>query len=318
MARNRFDQFTKQFLTDALRPWGRVHGQREIVAGTLAADAEFLRSLSPSALGQRYGLLGRMARTSSLFEAFHQAPSPQEFLLCLAKWILWSRQRTRKKTRDLYGHLWLICGGRPSRVIRAFGWKPAVRWPAGVYQLSDNDAWHSKLVVVSELPCTRATLAVRLMGAGKTLRRAIDELARLDESAWERVMALPLVHELYWDIYDSPKQQRTREEEALMRATQQSFQHFQQRIRQEGIQEGIQEGVLQGKREGVLQGIQKGVLQGKREGVLMSIQTLCGALGIPFTPARKKRLQPLGEEELVVLLTALGTNQRWPSAQRRR
>jgi hypothetical protein len=275
-------------------------------------------------------LLGRMARASGLFEAFHQAPSQQDLLVCFAKWILWNQERARKTPSEPAGHLWIVCGGRPSRAIRAFGFTPAAGWPAGVYEISESWAGGVKLAVGSELPRTRATLAVRLMGSGKTLLWAIEELASLAESAWERVLALPLVYELYWQLWESPKEQRTREEEAIMRAAQQSFQQFQQRVRQEGmlqgkregVREGVlqgkREGVLQGKREGVLQGKREGVLQGKREGVLLSIQTLCGALGVPFTPARKKRLQPLGERELVAILTDLGTTQRWPSATRRR
>jgi hypothetical protein len=47
------------------------------------------------------------------------------------------------------------------------------------------------LMVLSELPRTRETLLLRLLGAGRNLRAAIADLLALPEGTWERTIAQP-------------------------------------------------------------------------------------------------------------------------------
>ena len=59
----------------------------------------------------------------------------------------------------------------------------------------ENPPLHcTRLVVVSELPVTRDTLLVRLLGAGSTLKHAIAELQALPAEAPERRLALPVCY----------------------------------------------------------------------------------------------------------------------------
>src|SRR6185503_7512061 len=74
----------------------------------------------------------------------------------------------------------------------------------------------TRIVVVSELPRTRDTLLVRLMGAGPTLKRAIFDIRALTPDAPERRLALPILERLRLEIPADPAKQTTIDREFLM------------------------------------------------------------------------------------------------------
>ena len=76
---------------------------------------------------------------------------------------------------------WLLCGGRPDAALASLRFVPSASWPRGFYEL--GSALPLVVVVLSELPETRDTLALRLMGAGLTLRRAISDLQQTPPGA---------------------------------------------------------------------------------------------------------------------------------------
>ena len=57
-------------------------------------------------------------------------------------------------------------------------------FPKGFYR--GAVAYNSRLIVTSELPEVRETLLLRLWGAGKTLKKAQEELEQLPKDAWEQ------------------------------------------------------------------------------------------------------------------------------------
>jgi hypothetical protein len=85
----------------------------------------------------------------------------------------------------------VISSGRPDAGIDGLGFRPMTGGPRGIY--ASPPLYYTRLVVVSELPVTRDTLLVRLLGAGSTLRHAIAELQALPEEAPERRLALPVL-----------------------------------------------------------------------------------------------------------------------------
>jgi hypothetical protein len=68
--------------------------------------------------------------------------------------------------------LWIISAGRPRSVIERFKLRRRRGWPRGVYGAGAGYGWN--VVVVSELPSTRETLLLRLLGTGATRERAMD------------------------------------------------------------------------------------------------------------------------------------------------
>jgi hypothetical protein len=86
--------------------------------------------------------------------------------------------------------------------------------------------------VVSELPVTRDTLLVRLLGAGAVLKNAIAELEALPEDAPERRLALPILLRLRLAVPSDPARQTSDDQEFLM-----NTQDIVENFRRETIQE---------------------------------------------------------------------------------
>ena len=61
----------------------------------------------------------------------------------------------------------------------------------GIYEAAAG--LHLGLVVVPELPPSRETLMLRLMGSGRTLRQALAELGQLKANTLERRLAVPIL-----------------------------------------------------------------------------------------------------------------------------
>jgi hypothetical protein len=101
-------------------------------------------------------------------------------------------------------------------------------------------------MVLSELPTTRETLLLRLLGSGRTLRGAIAELVALPEGAWERAIAEPWLVRLRFEV-PTETSARSVEEEELIVEIQKWYAELKQEIRQEGKLEGELEGELKGR-----------------------------------------------------------------------
>jgi flagellar biosynthesis/type III secretory pathway protein FliH len=102
-----------------------------------------------------------------------------------------------------------------------------------------------RLVVVSELPKTRSTLLLRLLGAGRTFRDALQELERLPADAWEVRTSLPLLIRYQLEIKSLPVTERTAEEEAIM-AAHELYEKWERERVERGKALGLEEGLAQG------------------------------------------------------------------------
>jgi hypothetical protein len=90
------------------------------------------------------------------------------------------------------------------------------------------------VVVIAELPATRDTLALRLMGRGPVLDAALAELGALPAEAWEHTLFEIL---LRWRQEIAALPTRSQRDEDFMETTRETFEQFKER-RQEGRQEG--------------------------------------------------------------------------------
>jgi len=149
--------------------------------------------------------------------------------------------------------------------------RPFAGWPPGIYE-GPPLLW-TRLVVVNELPVTRDTLLVRLLGAGLALKQAIAELKELDAEAPERTLALPILLRLRLTVPSELAKQTTDDQEFLM-----DTQDIVETWRREAVQEGVKQGVEQGIRQGVEQGIRQGVEQGIKQGLVEVYEARFGAM----------------------------------------
>jgi hypothetical protein len=101
----------------------------------------------------------------------------------------------------------------------------------------------TKVVVVRELPRTRDTLVVRLMGSGRTLKHAIVDLRALPHDAPERLLALPILVRLRLETPTDPAKQTKSDREFLMTTV--DVDKYLKQLHNAGRDEGFAQAVLE-------------------------------------------------------------------------
>jgi hypothetical protein len=263
--RNRYDQFGKQMVPAAIEGHCAVETDAEVPAEARRIDLWFMPREARAALPEHLGLLGVIASRAGTIELFHSAPGNHQLIACLVKhgeFRLDLPRRTAAPPLPLPIQ-WIISSGRPDGGIEGLAFHPMAGWP-GVYE-GPPQLW-TRIVVVNELPVTRSTLMLRLLGAGAVLRRAIAELKALPPDAPERMLAFPLLVQFRL-IVESEPGMRTPEDEEFLMATADIVEMWRQLAVQEGVIEGLKQGLTQGIVEGLEKGREEGLEKGRKEGL---------------------------------------------------
>jgi hypothetical protein len=236
VTRTPFDRFGKQMVRDALEGRCSVETDAEVPADPRRIDLWVTPHEAGASLPDYLGLLGRITSRSVTLEFFHKTPSGEDLHVCLIKHGEFRHFLSRRKTLPPVPVHWVISSGRPDAGIDGLGFRPMTGWPSGIY---DSPPLHcTRLVVVSELPVTRDTLLVRLLGGGSVLKLAIAELQALPEDAPERRLALPVLLRLRLTVPTDPAQQTSDDQEFLM-----NTQDIVETWRREAIEEGVKQGL---------------------------------------------------------------------------
>jgi hypothetical protein len=126
-------------------------------------------------------------------------------------------------------------------VLDAYGCRPA---SPGVYHAVWGLAL--RIVVIAELPRTRETLLLRLLGTGRVFSQALADLAALPADAWEQSVATPLLVHFQLGSHEHP----SNEENDMSAEIRAWFEDYQRKLRSEIIEEGRKEGHEEGRKEG--------------------------------------------------------------------
>jgi hypothetical protein len=130
------------------------------------------------------------------------------------------------------------------------------------------------LVVLRDLPESRETLLLRLLGAGTTFRRAMKELHALPPDAWEAELAIPLLLAFRVEFpQDSGEDEMNYADEL-----QAIYEQWEQRVKREARDEGRDEGWREGHDEGRDEGWREGRLQTVRDDLAAVYEARFGAL----------------------------------------
>jgi hypothetical protein len=246
--RNRFDQLAKQIGREALSPCGVTVVNDEIAPDAQHADLRHQPDPARDAERARIGLLGKLATSPCLIEAFAHAPDPREVRACLSKHLaFWRSEERRSFAIGSEPFLWILAAGRPVAALAGLGAARARGWPRGVYL--GPSILRVGVVVASELPRTRETLLARLMAGGRLLPSAIEELAALPDDAHEcRVASRPLL-----DFRDAVAQElrKTVADREVLVIMEDAFKELRARARDQGRKEGLEEGLEQGELAGL-------------------------------------------------------------------
>jgi hypothetical protein len=242
VSRTRFDRAGKDLLRASLEPDGPFESDAEVSPETQRADAWFTPDPERPATRRDLGLLYRLTETACLLEPFHAAPGEDEAGECVRKVLNFRHVLSLRDPAPPLPVLWILSAGRPSSAIEAFGLQPADGWPVGVYRAPRG--LHAGLVAVSELPRTRETLLLRLMGAGRVFREAVAELAALPPEARESALARPVLLRYRLEITQAPGK-RTSEDEEFVMSTLDIVAEWEREKEANGFRRGRETGIIE-------------------------------------------------------------------------
>lgn len=239
---NRSDQFAKSLLRDALSRASSPETEVEVVAATQRIDVYSVPDAARAAEREQMGLLGELSAYPSLFEPFRRTPSLARVRRCLCKQHTWHHELERRaraaagaaadedtETAVPFPALVVLGPGRPESVLDQYGCKEA---RPGLYH--GVAGLLLRVVVLAELPRTRDTLLLRLLGSGRVMREALVDLTALPLGAWERSVATPLLIHFRLAI-EEPAEEKEDDVSAEMQAW---FEDYQRKLRDEGRKEG--------------------------------------------------------------------------------
>lgn len=189
--RNIHDHRGKKILTRALSAAGHVLAEHEVIGPAQAVDVWFRPDPERADMLKRAGLLGRMSGGHAcMIEPYSKTPGIHEMHSCLCKQYALHHQcvveaRQEGEPRPPLPRLWLVSPGRPETLIADYEYQAIPEWPPGCYRAVPL-VYNHGLIVLSELPSTRETLLVRLLGRETRLMKAVAELFALPDDAWEK------------------------------------------------------------------------------------------------------------------------------------
>jgi hypothetical protein len=198
MAKNPFDQFSKQLLEEVLAPYGTVKISLEVTGESQLVDVFFEPSSTPVIAPQELGLLGRIAQTPCLLEPFRNQPSAFEIRSCLQKLyhVHSNYQRKAKREKESLSEtdlpqLWILASSASDALLNGFGVSSNENWGSGVYFLPPSSK--AAIVAINQLPRNEETLFLRLLGKGQTQKQAVDEVIAIDAREPKRAAILRLL-----------------------------------------------------------------------------------------------------------------------------
>jgi len=196
--------------------------------------------------------LERLLAPQELFEFAQKPPSSATIASWLRKRDVWwqalilDAEKRKVRSPEEPPYLCALCAGDPVEGRRR-QWLRPWRGRPGCW-VGPPDATF-RLVVISALPETRATMLVRTMGAGTTRERALRELEALPPDAPDRTISARMVVRLHLELteHPDPEVRRTQME------TQKLYDQLMQRQLERGIERGIERGAVGALRETVVQ-----------------------------------------------------------------
>jgi hypothetical protein len=239
------DFIGKGILQNVLDPAGKVDVHHEIPPGeTQWADVCFEPDPSKWSALDKLGLIGRMSQGPRIFELFGDMPNRAKVEACLSK-LDRLRDKRRLEARKARQNgpsestiLWVIAPGLSEEMARVYHLIARKDWPPGFYE--GPEGFGLCWVSLRELPKTRETVLLRLMGTWAMPRDAIGELAALPKYAWENLMARDLLLARQREIEQSAT------EEPDMRL---KIQGIYEKWERETMEKGRLEGELRGRRD---------------------------------------------------------------------
>lgn len=295
-----YDQFAKRLMRFRLVRFGHADTEYEVTGAVQKVDIWYrpdpARLAANADQRAELGPLAALLDTACMIEPFHHTPTPAEVLSCFRKQhnlahalALDAGQAPASRLPDL----WILSAGFPRQAIAKYGFcraPPASGFPKGFWHLpapstdgrNDSNADFRLgfppvyMIVISELPRTRKTLPLRLMGAGKTLMQAYDELRALPAADRERQLVTRA-----WILLRNTLPGELDLTEEDMRHVEQLdkfYEDWEREVLALGAEQGLERGTWRGLKRGMKRGMKHGLHQGLREGLVATFEARFGTM----------------------------------------
>jgi len=274
MSRNLKDQFAKGTLSSLLKEGGEVEVSRELHSEVRQVDVSFVPDPERASHLEPLGCLGRMAAQPCLLEPFSSPARQRSIRICLMKLEMLRSEQARAARRNKRSlrsiprtQLWMLFTTCSTEVREAFGAQQRLDdWPEGFFFLPPG--YDTAIIGITQLPRTRETLLLRLLGRGETQAQAMAELAALSQDDPLHEIVLRQVRTWIIMMKDS-KQRSALDKELAMNIERYAEMAADQerQILERGIQEGIKRGIERGIETGIQTGIHEGIQTGLKEGI---------------------------------------------------
>ncbi|MEG4068360.1 flagellar assembly protein H [Microcoleus sp. Pol11C2] len=241
-----------------LSPLGTVNIGGDVTYEVPEIDIYFTPNTAITEYSKTLGLLGKMAKTTAIFEPFRNPANVSEICSCLGKLLdvrgelerKFRRENTRYDDTQL-PKLWILMPTASKGLLDSFNAIPDTgNWMQGIYFLGES--LRTAIVAIHQLPETPDTLWLRILGKGGVQHRAISQLSALAADDPLRIIALELLYRLQSNLVtDAPQGLEPEERELIMAIAplfQQQIQAAQQQAREEGLEEGLERGRQEQKR----------------------------------------------------------------------
>ncbi|NER37285.1 MAG: hypothetical protein F6J93_25515 [Oscillatoria sp. SIO1A7] len=310
MTRSPHDSFAKDLLSEVLKPLGKFQTPLEVRDEPRQIDIWFVPANSPETDPSQFGLLAAIVRKECLLEPVRAGLTPDEIDNCVRRQLIFygllkrnAARENKKITREEYPGLWILCPTVSNKVREMFAAKSKEGWPRGVYFAPEGAKW--AIVAINQLPETRETLWLRVLGKGSVQKRALDELRSLPASDRLRRNILEVVGMWYSTLLSI--EEPTDEQEELKMELSKTYQEFREAIKEEGRLEGIERGIEQG--------IERGKIQSRRQFIENFLTARFGILDERLTEAIGQ-LQQWEDADLTGLMLELSSLDREEFLQR--
>ncbi|MBD6614608.1 hypothetical protein FNW02_01665 [Komarekiella sp. 'clone 1'] len=250
MTRFPYDQFAKDYLKELLQPLGEVETSRKVPAEIREIDVYYAPSPQSTSDKIELGLLGKLATEPALIEPFRNAATIAEIRSCINKlfdiFAEIKRQAKGDKNRIIESELprlWILSPTASESILNCF--RTSINeenWEVGVNFLGDY--LRTAIVAIHQLPCTKETLWLRILGKGRVQQQAIDELEALPQDNPLRSKAIDLLLSLKTTL--EVNQNVDEEDRNLIMRLSPIYEQKLAEAKQQGLQEGIQEGLQEG------------------------------------------------------------------------
>lgn len=216
----------------------------EVPGESKYVDVWFIPS-SPAVPHPQLGILDRIARTACLLEPFRNPPSRTDVRACQLK-LLWLHEDVRRKAAQerrtlLEGELprlWILATSISKPLLTDFGATLQDDRMSGLYFLPE--AQKTILVSINELPVSRDTLSLRLLGRGATQQQAIVDVLSLPLKDTQRQQILRILAN--WKVTIELSRELEPDDQEVLMALSQPFLEWEEATEERGEQRGVRSG----------------------------------------------------------------------------